>query len=131
MEISMKNILNTNTWMFMSLRELCQQVVVTTHCKQKQEHKHKHQKEVADTLREDFYVDNLLKSAHDKQTAIKLMKDWLQCVQEGSDLQSLQAIAKMSWYPSLKGREEGSSRSGTTLPTEKALDKYTLEYRRR
>ena len=61
--------------MFMSLRELCQQVVVTTHCKQKQEHKHKHQKEVADTLREDFYVDNLLKSAHDKQTAIKLMKD--------------------------------------------------------
>ena len=38
-------------------------------------HERKYGKEVADILRGDFYVDDLLKSVQDEQTAIKLMKD--------------------------------------------------------
>ena len=43
----------------------------------------KYGKEVADTLRGDFYVDDLLKSVQDKQKAIKLMKDVTAMCAEG------------------------------------------------
>ena len=40
------------------------------------DHEQKYGKEVADTLRGDFYVDDLLKSVQYEQKAIKLMKDF-------------------------------------------------------
>ena len=48
------------------------------------DHEQKYGKEVADTLRGDFYVDDLLKSVQDKQKAIKLMKHvTAMCVEGG------------------------------------------------
>ena len=48
------------------------------------EREQKYDKEVADTLKGDFYVDDLLKSVQDEQSVIKLMKDMTaMCVEEG------------------------------------------------
>ena len=46
------------------------------------DHERMYGKEVADTIRGYFYVDDLLKSIQDMQAAIKLMKDVTQCVQK-------------------------------------------------
>ena len=47
------------------------------------DHERKYFKEVADTLRGDFYVNDLFKSVQDEQTAIKLMKDVTEMCAEG------------------------------------------------
>ena len=39
------------------------------------DHEQKYGKKIADTLRGNFYVDDLLKSFQDEQKAIKLIKD--------------------------------------------------------
>ena len=62
--------------MFLSLGKLCCQVVITTYCEEQQEIMNKSMvKKIADTLRGNFYVDDLLKSFQDGQKAIKLIKD--------------------------------------------------------
>ena len=70
--------------MFKSLGELRRLAAVTTHCqKPVRNHETKHGKELAETFREYFYVDSLLKLVQDEQTAIKLMKDVTALFSEG------------------------------------------------
>ena len=90
------------------------------------DHEPKHGKEAVDTLRGDFYTDDLFKSVQDEQTAIKLMKNiTAMCAEEGFWLTKFASKSK----DVLVSIPEGERRKGFqdqelglgTLPTEKAF----------
>ena len=95
------------------------------HCEVQQEVIHKRSKEVADTLRGDFYVDDL-KSVQDEQTAIKLMKDVTAMRVEGVFQPTKFVSNSKDVLVSIPERERGKGLQDQelrlqTLPTEKAL----------
>ena len=90
------------------------------------DYEQKYGKEVADTLRGDFYADDLLRSVQDKQTEIKLMKDvTAMCAEGGFRLTKFvknneDVLVFISEGERRKALQDRELRLGT-LPTEKAL----------
>ena len=90
------------------------------------DHEQKYGKEVADTLRGDFYVDDLLKSVQDEQQAIKLMKDvTAMCAEGGFRLtkfvsNSRDVLVSIPEGERRKGLQDQELRLGT-LSTENVL----------
>ena len=90
------------------------------------DHELRYVKEVTDTLRGDFYVDDILKSVQDEQKAIKLMKDvTAMCAEGGFRLKkfgsnSKDVLVSIPERERRKGLQDQELRLGT-LPTEKAL----------
>ena len=90
------------------------------------DHEQKYGKEVADTLRGNFYVDDLLKSFQDEQKAIKLIKDiTAMCAKGGFWISKFvnnrkDVLLSIPESEKRKSLEDQEPRLGT-LPTEKAL----------
>ena len=86
----------------------------------------KYQKEVTDTLRRKFYVDDLLKSVRDVNTAIYLLHEVIKLCAGGFQFtkfvshkaEVLQSILKANRRDGLKNIDINS---GSDLPTERAL----------
>ena len=93
------------------------------------DYEQKYGKAVADTLRGDFYVDDLLKSVQDKQTAFKLMKDVTTMFAEGGFWltkyvsNNKDVLVSISEGERRKGFQDQELKLGT-LPTEKAVGIY-------
>ena len=80
----------------------------------------------ATTLQQNFYVDNLLKSVKDVQTAIRLLYDITMCASRGFKLTKIisnrvEVLQSVTATKRRKGVKNVDVNNGSDLPTERAL----------